>query len=112
MISVYVVLAGFLIFLLADTVSCFGSRSAVNIRPPIDNVKSRGKGGENGHRLLTATECSSVVDKWQRKIGIMDSGNKIELFEILSVIEKFSKIMPGREPQSNQLILTFGLFNI
>ncbi len=61
------------------------SRSAVSIRPPIDSATSIGKGGENGHRLLTAEECSFVANNWQRKIGVMDSGSKMELFEILTV---------------------------
>ena len=86
-----------------------GGRGQVNIKPPDINQRSGGGGGENGYRLLTSDECKSVSTSWRKRIGVLDSNGKIELFEMLNIIERGSEVMPGKEPQRKEL-LAFGEF--
>ena len=79
-------------------VNAIPERSSINIKPPINRINPQGGKGENGYRLLTPSECATTIDKWQKKIGIMNKIEQIETFEILRVMEKFSLKMPGREP--------------
>jgi hypothetical protein len=72
-------------------------RSSIN-KPPINRINPQSGKGENGYRLLTPSECATTIDKWQKKLGIMNKIEQIETFEILRVMEKFSLKMPGREP--------------
>jgi hypothetical protein len=74
-------------------------------RPPDTIQRDRGGGGdENGHRLLTCQECRTISKLWRKKLGILNSNSKIELYEMIKTIEKGCDSMPGKAPQRKELI--------
>jgi len=79
-------------------------RAGLSIRPPNTKQKGGGGGGENGYRLLSGLEVGSLVEQWQRRIGAINSNDKIELYEMLRVIEDVGKAMPGSKPHRRELL--------
>ena len=102
-----------LIFLSCQSLYGLQSKRTVHlndiIRRPPDSIQRGGGGGENGYRLLTSQECLSISHLWRKKLGFLDSNIKIELYEMISIIERGSEIMPGKEPQRKELV-AFGEF--
>lgn len=94
--------------LLSNSVHCLrAEHSSFNIQrlpPNIIKNKGDGRGGENGYRQLTPSECDSLCKNWCRKIGLLDNVHKMELYEMLNVIEDCSRVMPGNKPQRKELL--------
>jgi len=81
--------------------------SSLNIqRLPPNIIKNEGdnRGGENGYRQLTPLECKALCKSWCRKIGLLNDAHKMELYEMLNVIEDCSRVMPGSKPQRRELL--------
>ena len=78
-------------------------------KPPIDidGRGGRGGGGEYGIRQLTVEECQRTLVSWRKLQGMVRGDTGIEQFELMEVLDKVSKVMPGKYPQRHEF-LAFG----
>ena len=78
--------------------------------PPTDIIqRGNGGSGENGFRQLTKTELSNYLSTAQRSLGLVGGSVKLEIYEMLQLMEKLSLAMPGQKPHRNEL-LAYGHF--
>ena len=79
-------------------------------KPPID-IDGRGGrgggGGEYGIRQLTVEECQRTLVSWRKSQGMVRGDTGIEQYELLEVLDKVSRVMPGKYPQRHEF-LAFG----
>jgi hypothetical protein len=74
------------------------------IKPPTDVTRKRpGGGGEYGIRQIDQKEVSKLVVDWTKKIRV-PGGNRLEVYEMLRLLETVSLAMPGKAPQRNEFV--------
>ena len=82
------------------------NRGLLLSKPPIDidGHGGRGGGGEYGIRQLTAEECQRALVSWRKSQGMVRGDSGIEQFELMEMLDKVSKIMPGKYPHRNEFL--------
>lgn len=80
------------------------------MKPPIDTTRgNRRGGGEYGIRQLSAVESRATIEAWQKSLGVISGNRDIEIYELLEILGKVLKVMPGKMPQRYEYML-FGEF--